>query len=223
MKQHLARSIVTAVIVGMMPFGSSYVSEMHKTMFNNFRQGMLPFFRISAPGKEQEQLDKLFVMQEKLVNYSVKQNEMQFLIYTNAANAWTEVMNVLKTRSEGGKEYSNFQEFYGEWASVNEKIFIELFSTEEFSRLQGELMGLGLDLKKGFEEQMEATLEPLPVVLKSQMEEVYRNNYELRKELRSLQKTVKEMQKTMENGMTEAAKTAKATPAPATATTTAKK
>ena len=209
---------------GMMPFGSSYVSEMYKTMFNNFRQGMLPFFRISAPGKEQEQLDKLFEMQEKLVNYSVKQNEMQFLIYTNAANAWTEVMNTLKTRSEEGKEYSNFQEFYGEWASVNEKIFIELFSTEEFSRLQGELMGLGLDLKKGFEEQMEATLEPFPVVLKSQMEEVYRNNYELRKELRSLQKTVKEMQKTMENATAEAAKTAAKTTTATTATTaTAKK
>jgi hypothetical protein len=202
---------------GMMPFGSNYVSEMYKTMFNNFRQGMLPFFRISAPGKEQEQLDKLFVMQEKLVNYSVKQNEMQFLIYTNASNAWTEVMNVLKSRSEENKEYSNFQEFYGEWASINEKIFIQLFSTEEFSRLQGELIGLGLDLKKGFEEQMEAMMEPFPVVLKSQMEEVYRNNYELRKELRGLQKTVKEMQKNMENAIAEAIKTATKT-AVATAT-----
>jgi hypothetical protein len=207
---------------GMMPFGQNYISEMYKSMFNNFRQGMLPFFRISAPGKEQEQLDKMFEMQEKLVNYSVKQNEMQFLIYTNATNAWTEVMNALKTRSEEGKEYTNFQEFYGEWAAINEKIFIALFSTEEFSRLQGELIGLGLDLKKGFEEQMEVMMEPLPVVLKSQMEEVYRNNYELRKEMRSLQKTVKEMQKTMENATAEAAKTAKAAPA-ATTTATAKK
>ncbi len=194
---------------GMMPFGTSYVSEMNKTMFNNFRQGMLPFFRISAPGKEQEQLDKMFEMQEKLVNYNVKQNEMQFLIYTNASTAWTEVMNVLKNRTEENKEYSNFQEFYGEWASINEKIFINLFSTEEFSRLQGELIGLGLDLKKGFEEQMEGMLEPFPVVLKSAMEEVYRTNYDLRKELRNLQKTVKEMQKSMENGTSNSEKTAK--------------
>lgn len=194
---------------GMMPFGTSYVAEMYKNMYNSFRQGMLPFFRVSAPGKEQEQLDKLFEMQEKMVNYGVKQNEMQYLIYTNAATAWNEVMNVLKNRAEEGKEYNNFQEFYGEWASINEKVFINLFSTEEFSRLQGQLIGLGLDLKKGFEEQMEAIMEPYPVVLKSQMEEVYRNNYELRKELRNLQKTVKELQKSMENGKEEGTKTAK--------------
>ncbi|HSI90360.1 MAG TPA: poly(R)-hydroxyalkanoic acid synthase subunit PhaE [Adhaeribacter sp.] len=203
---------------GMMPFGQSYVTEMYKNMYNGFRQNMMPFFRLSSPGKEQEQLDKMFEMQEKMVNYSIKQNEMQYLIYGNAATAMTEVMNVLKARTDEGKEYSNFQEFYGEWAAINEKIFIQLFSTEEFSRLQGQLISLGLDLKKGLEEQMESILEPFPVVLKSHMDEVHRNNYELRKELRNLQKTVKEMQRTMatapkENATPEASKTVPAKPA----------
>jgi hypothetical protein len=207
---------------GMMPSGNSYMAEMYRNMFNSFRQSMTPFFRIAKPGNEQEQLDSLFEMQENMVNYSLKQNEMQFLIYTNAAKAWNQVQELLKNRATEGKEYNNFQEFYAEWAEVNEKIFIELFSTDQFSRLQGELLALGLDLKKGFESQMEAMFEPFPVVLKSQMDEVYKTNYELRKELRSLKKEVREMQKNTakpaatavngteaKNGKTHAASTAK--------------
>jgi hypothetical protein len=182
------------MLEGMMPTGAGYMNEMYRGLYNNFRQSMMPFFRLSAPGKEQEQLDTMFELQEKLVNYSVKQNEMQYLIYTNAGKAMNNVMELLRTRAEEKKEYANFQEFHAEWSDINEKIFIQLFSTEEFSRLQGEVIGLSLDLKKGFETQMEAMLQPYPVVLRSQMEEVYRNNYELRKELRALAKTVKELQ-----------------------------
>jgi hypothetical protein len=182
------------MLEGMMPTGAGYMNEMYRGLYNNFRQSMMPFFRLSAPGKEQEQLDTMFELQEKLVNYSVKQNEMQYLIYTNAGKAMNNVMELLRTRAEEKKEYANFQEFHAEWSDINEKIFIQLFSTEEFSRLQGEVIGLSLDLKKGFETQMEAMLQPYPVVLRSHMEEVYRNNYELRKELRALAKTVKELQ-----------------------------
>jgi BMFP domain-containing protein YqiC len=214
------------LLEGMMPSGAGYINEMYRGLYNNFRQSMMPFFRLAAPGNEQEQLDTMFDLQEKLVNYSVKQNEMQYLIYTNAGKAWNNVMDLLRTRAEEKKEYANFQEFYAEWSDINEKIFINLFSTEEFSRLQGEVIGLSLDLKKGFETQMEAMLQPFPVVLRSQMEEVYRNNYELRKELRALAKTVKELQNKVEAGNTKPAEkttevngtaAAKTATAPATA------
>ncbi|KAA9345749.1 poly(R)-hydroxyalkanoic acid synthase subunit PhaE [Adhaeribacter soli] len=200
------------LLEGLMPSGTGYTTEMYRSFYNNFRQYMLPLVRMSAPGNEQQQLDAMFEIQEKLVNFGVKQTEMQYLIYTNAGKAWNEVMELLRTRHEENKEYANFQEFYGDWSAVNEKIFIELFATDEFSRLQGELISLSLDLRKGFENQMEAMLEPYPVVLRSQLEEVYRNNYELRKELRALQKTVKELQKKVETEeTTEHHKAAKAT------------
>ncbi|MDX5347888.1 MAG: hypothetical protein LPK19_11635 [Hymenobacteraceae bacterium] len=204
------------LVEGMLPSGSTYMTEMYKNFYNGFRQSMMPFFRLSAPGKEQEQLDAMVELQEKLVNYSIKQNEMQYMIYMNAGKAWNNVINLLQTRASEGKEYANFQEFYAEWSDINEKIFIELFNTDAFSRVQGELIALGLDIKKGYELQMEAMLEPYPVVLKSQMDEVYRNNYELRKEIRSLQKVVKELKKTVEaTTAAEASKTAKTTTAAA--------
>jgi hypothetical protein len=186
------------LLEGFMPAGAGYMTEMYRNFYNGFRQSMMPFFRLSAPGNEQQQLDAIFELQEKLVNYNVKQNEMQYLIYTHAGKAWNDIMNLLKTRAEEKKEYASFQEFYAEWSAINEKIFIELFSTNEFSALQGELVSLGLDLKKGFETQLESMLEAYPVVLKSQMDEVYRNNYELRKEVRNLQKTVKELSKKLD-------------------------
>jgi len=100
------------LLEGFMPAGAGYMSEMYRNFYNGFRQSMMPFLRLSAPGNEQEQLDSIFELQEKLVNYSVKQNEMQYLIYTHAGKAWNEVMNLLKTRVEEKKEYANFQEFY---------------------------------------------------------------------------------------------------------------
>jgi polyhydroxyalkanoate synthesis regulator phasin len=76
---------------------------------------------------------------------------------------------------------------YNEWVKVNEQLFTELFATEEFSKVKAEALNLSMDVKKHFEHQFEHTFENYPIVFKSDVEEMQKTVYELKKQVKELQ------------------------------------
>ena len=76
---------------------------------------------------------------------------------------------------------------YNEWIKTNEKLFADLFASEEFSKIKGETMTLAMDVKKHFEKQFESVLVNFPVVLKSDVEELQKTIYDLKKQVKELQ------------------------------------
>ena len=63
----------------------------------------------------------------------------------------------------------------------------ELFATEEFSKVKGEALNLSMDVKKQFEKQFENMFENYPVVFRSEVEELYKTIYDLKKTVKDLQ------------------------------------
>jgi hypothetical protein len=82
---------------------------------------------------------------------------------------------------------SSFQPFFNDWVNINEKHYTQLFSTDEFSKLKGELTTISMEIKKNLEKQFENRVESFPLVVKSEMSELYKTIHDLKKTIKTLE------------------------------------
>jgi polyhydroxyalkanoate synthesis regulator phasin len=66
-------------------------------------------------------------------------------------------------------------------------MYVELFETDEYSKLMAEVSSLQLRIKKAIEVQSEKMFVNIPVATRSEMDEVYKTIYDLKKQVRQLQ------------------------------------
>lgn len=163
--------------------------ELYANANNVFAKTFEPLLKVTTPGKEKESIEAIITLMDKVTEYSIKQSELQFHLQNTMR---TSVENVAKQYSEKFQNADitkapDTQEVYNEWIKTNEKLFADLFASEEFSKIKGETMNLAMDVKKHFEKQFESVMVNFPVVLKSDVEELHKTIYELKKQVKELQ------------------------------------
>lgn len=165
------------------------VKEAYANANNVFSKTFEPLLKVTTAGKEKESIEAIISLMDKVTEYSIKQSELQFHLQ-NTMRA-----SVEKVAKEYSEKFQNAdftkqpdtQEVYNEWIKTNEKLFADLFASEEFSKIKGDTMNLAMDVKKQFEKQFESVLVNFPVVLKSDVEELQKTIYDLKKQVKELQ------------------------------------
>ena len=173
------------------------MSNWYMEMMRSSQRSFASFFGNGSSAASGINFDSIAEVMEKWREYVSKGNQMQNMIYKTSASAWEKVMQLITERGKEGTPVSNFNEFYNEWSAINEKEFVELFNTDEYAALQAELIKLNSELNRAYEKQMEIFMQPFPVVHKSQLEDLYRINHELRTKLNELERTVAELRETI--------------------------
>jgi hypothetical protein len=163
------------------------ISGWYNDIFKTIKRSMVPFFDMPSDLKIAD-VQHHFKTIEYLVRYANKSARLKYLLTSKALCAWEKVMKEVHSSARDGKPLSGFNEFYTEWSQTNEKEFENLIHTKEFVMLQEELLRIKSELTKRFEKNMELIVQPLPVVAKSQMEEVYQANHDLKKRINKLEK-----------------------------------
>lgn len=161
----------------------SVYSQVNQT----YNKLMDPFMKMMSPGKEKERMQEMLDTMDKMAVYMIKQNQLQYLVYSTGNKALEESMKAVMEEYQNQKEITSFQNFFSGWVSTNEKTFTEMFGSDDYSALKSEVLALGMGLKKDMENQFEKSFANLPLVFRSEMDELYRNVQELRKVVRGLQ------------------------------------
>ncbi|MCE6991283.1 poly(R)-hydroxyalkanoic acid synthase subunit PhaE [Dyadobacter sp. CY323] len=177
---------------GMSQMNPEGMLNFYSSLFQTAQKSFMPYFGQMSTGSAaaKESFTKLA---ELWNDYTTKMSQMQALLYKTSVSAWEKVMQSVAEKSLEGESDKNFDAFYNEWATINEKEFVALFNTEEYAALQGELLKLHAEMRRLHEKQIESFLEPYPVVLKSQLDEVHKTNHELRARISELERIVSEM------------------------------
>jgi hypothetical protein len=169
-------------------------------MFGFYQRAFNPLVRLFNPGKESELNEQFSALLDKFAQYGQKLNELQYLMYTTGAKNFEKFVFDNYEEVKKGADLGNYQQVFQAWVAKNEEAFVALFRTDEYSKLQGELLDLGLELKNGFEKIAETSLASLPIMLRSEADELYQTIYELKKRVRQLEKAAG-----IEEGAVEAA------------------
>lgn len=165
------------------------IKELYGQVNNVFGKTFEPILKLTNPSKEKEAVEAAIDLMDKVAEYSVKQNELQSVLFATTQKSLEAIAKKYADKYKDVKagEMPNPQEVYNEWVKVSEQFFAELLATDEFSKIKSETIGLGMDVKKQFEKQFENMFESYPVVFRSEIEELYKTIYDLKKTVKDLQ------------------------------------
>ena len=170
---------------------SEQMKDLFAKMNNVFGKTYEPLMKLVNPGKEKDTIEATISLMDKVAEYSIKQSELQSYLYktmqTSLEALAAETQDKYKNLTPGSFTMPTANEMYAEFIKKNETKFTELFASEEFSKVKGEALNLTMDVKKHFEKQFENVFEQYPIILKSEMEEVYKTMHELKKTVKDLQ------------------------------------
>jgi len=124
----------------------------------------------------------------RIMVYNIKNSELQYMIYSQGSKVMDKVAENIAGKIEKGEEVKSMMALYQEWLNISDKTFVSLFEGEEYSKLMAEVSALQLTLRKDIEVQMEKMMTGIPVATRSEMDEMYKTIYDLKKQVRQLEK-----------------------------------
>lgn len=94
---------------------------------------------------------------------------------------------------ENGEEVKSFKEFYDMWSKYVEDAMEEYFYTDEFSQLLATTAETSMNFKIQYDKVIEQALANLPIVTLNQVDPIFEKVYQLRRELREVQRELQDI------------------------------
>lgn len=173
--------------------------DSYNNWYTQMHQAAAPMARLVANGPAKQSAEAMQELMNHMNIYQLKNAQMQYMMYTTGMKAMDEMAESLYTRMRNGEEFTNFMKVYQEWLNNNDKHFVNLFQSDEYSKLMSEVSALQLGLKKKIENQMEKALSNLPLINRTEMDELYQTIQTLKNRINQLEKQID-----METDSTEA-------------------
>ena len=145
----------------------------YNSMFTQMNNAAAPLAKLMPNGNQKQQMEMMKELTNHMNVYNLKNTQMQYMMYATGMQAMDEVSENLYSRMRNGEDFNSFINVYQEWLNTNDKHFVKLFESEEYSKLMSEVSALQLGLKKKIENQMEKAFSNLPLINRSEMDELY--------------------------------------------------
>jgi polyhydroxyalkanoate synthase subunit PhaE len=164
------------------------LTELYKNANNIFSKTFEPVLKLAGAGKEKVAIEENIALLDKISEFSVKQAQLQYHLYATTQKAVeTSAKKSFEKFTPETAQKEGFNEFYNEWVKTNESLLTELYGSEDFSKLKGELLNISMDVKKHFEKQFENVFNVYPVVFRSEVDELYKTIHDLKKQVKTLE------------------------------------
>lgn len=165
----------------------SYSESMHKIL-NMPKLGINRYY--------QERMSQAI---DKLNLFTAVASEFSLLMLQPVESSTVKLQNKIKEMAEGEEGYfEDAKEYYSMWMKLLEGDYMNLLQSQEFIKAFHEVVNRYLEFYSVYEEVMQDGLQFLPVTTKNDMEAVYKENYLLKKEVKSMSQRVKELEKKVE-------------------------
>ena len=175
-----------------MTAGGGQVFGNIQTAYNNWNnqvnEAFAPFTKMMTPNQQTRAMQDWKEIMDKIMTYNLKNAELQYMVYTTGARVMDTIAENTAQKVQEGKQVSSIMDLYQEWMNISDKAYVTLFESPDYSALMAEVASLQMKLKKDIEAQTEQMLKDIPVATRSEMDEVYKNLYDLKKQVRRLEK-----------------------------------
>ena len=161
-----------------------------KAMYGMFENATGKLFSAPAVGKDREKMELLSKCAKAMSSFAANNIEYQQMMQSTGQEAMQEVVKELAKKVEAGEKFEKFDEFFALWIDTNEKTFYKLFQTKAFSQRRNALTDAGFNARKLYNEIIERELVELPIARRSEMDEVYKIVYDLRKQIKGLESQI---------------------------------
>ena len=167
----------------------------YQNMQSAFQNAVSPIAKMITPNQHTKNAAEWAEIADRIAIYNIKNAEMQYMVYQQGNKVMDKLIENITNKVENGTEVNSVTALYQEWLNIGDKVFVELFESDDYSKLMAEVSSIQLKLRKEMDLQAEKMLGGLPVATRSEMDELYKVIYDLKKEVRQLEKMM-EMEET---------------------------
>jgi len=157
-------------------------------MYNMVNNAYAPIAKLVTPNQYTKAAAEWSDIANRTMVYNIKNAELQYLIYNQGSKVMDKLAENVAEKIQNGVEVNSMMALYQEWLNISDKTFVALFEGDEYSKLMAEVSAMQLTLRKDIELQMEKSMTGIPVATRSEMDELYKTIYDLKKQVRQLEK-----------------------------------
>jgi len=194
---------VPDIFIRMIKGESGASSELAGFLQKNYEETLGKILRAPSLGYFREFNDKVNRVIDTYIHYSIAMAEYFVPFYQSGQAAGKELFNRI-TEYRGQEITSDtLKEFYKMWWTVNEDTYYEMFQSEEFTKLLGEVLQYGLLFRKYVDELTDELVKFTSLPSKKDMDDLYRSIHELKKETRLQKKKIIQLEKQLKQQVSE--------------------
>lgn len=160
----------------------------YENWYNNMQQAMAPMTRMLTPNQQTKDMMQWQDIANRMMVFNIKNAEMQYMMYARGTEVMDELAQNVMNKIQHGEEIKSMMDLYQEWINISDKSFVSLFESDEYSQIMAEVSALQMKLRKDVEQQMEKGMANIPVATRSELDELYKTIYELKKQVRQLER-----------------------------------
>jgi len=160
----------------------------YNTWYNMLNNAVAPMTKMMTPNQQTKTMMEWNDIANRMVVYNIKNAEMQYMIYNQGTKVMDNLAENIMNKIQKNEEIGNMMALYQEWLNLSDKTYVSLFESEEYSKIMAEVNAMQLRLRKDIEVQMEKFMVGVPVATRSEMDELYKTIYDLKKQVRQLEK-----------------------------------
>ncbi len=170
-------------------------SEVYEGWRKAYEESFGRLLRAPVMGYYREAAEKLRYAVDSLTEFNIVLTEFYAELQAAGAKSFERLQDKLAAmQAEEGAEAMSFRDLYRLWWETSEELYIELFRTEEFSKLQGQLVDKGMQFRRDFQAYVEEATKELPFPNRSEMDHLYKTVDRLKREVRALRKELNELE-----------------------------
>jgi hypothetical protein len=164
------------------------MQEQYSKMWEMMNQASAPLMKMMGNNNVTQSMNMMNDTMDKFNKFMITNAQLQYNTYMAGMEGANEFAENVYQKMKNGDDMSDFMNVYSELLNTIDKHLTALFSTPEYSKLQAQLNTVGMRLKQHMDKQMERAMENIPVVPRSEMDELYKTVYELKKRVNMLEK-----------------------------------
>lgn len=162
--------------------------EAYQTAQQSFHNAVSPIAKMATPNQYTKTAAEWADIANEVAVFQIKNAELQYMMYQQSTKVMDQLVESIMNKMENGVEINSISALYQEWLNIGDKVYVELFESDEYSKLMAEVSALQLKLRKQMDMQAEKMLAGVPVATRSDLDELYKVIYDLKKEVRQLEK-----------------------------------
>lgn len=128
---------------------------------------------------------------DRFIKYNIANAKFHASLFEIAQDATKQVLNDYVEMQSQGNQPKTFEEFYKYWSKVVSSTYEKVLFSENLSVLSGNVVDAMSRFKLEYDKLCEMYLKNMPVPKNSDMDDLYKTVYELKKELRALKKEIR--------------------------------
>src|SRR4028119_2215042 len=168
--------------------------ELSNLYWNMYEKTFGSILQSPSLGYAREFNNKLLKSFDAWINFSKAGFDYQIVLLNVWLKASEELMRELASSQEKGETLQNWQQFLQVWSSLFDRVFAQTFRSEDALEVQGNFLNSAMTYRFYQQQLMEVSLKMYDLPTRSEVDEIHRSIYELRKEIKSLKKALAESQ-----------------------------